>query len=151
MELREFTSLLDRYGSSLEDWPGHEAESARRLLEREPAATAALARQRELETLICDLPAPRFPGLETRIASQPLPARGRSPLDRLLGFLLPGAAGARGLWRPAMAACLPLVMGVVLGNYLSFGIIAEDQITQDWDEELMMLSLVMAEEVGSLP
>lgn len=150
MELGDFTSLLDRYGSSLEDWPEQEAESARRLLERDTAASAARARQRELETLIGDLPTPRFPGLEARIAAQALPPRGLTPLDRLLGFLLPEADG-RALWRPAIAACLPLVMGIVLGNYLSFGIVAEEQISQEWDDELMMLSLVIPDEVVSQP
>ena len=44
-------------------------------------------------------------------------------------------------WRPALAACLPLVFGIVLGNYYSFGISSEVDEFDYWEDELAMIAL----------
>ena len=46
-----------------------------------------------------------------------------------------------------MAACLPLVFGILLGNYFTFGVFGEAGVYLDgdeyeyWEDELTMLSL----------
>jgi len=40
-----------------------------------------------------------------------------------------------------MAACLPLVFGIVLGNFYSFGINSEIDELDYWDDELAFLAL----------
>jgi len=45
------------------------------------------------------------------------------------------------VWCPAIAVSIPLVFGIVLGNYFSFGVGIEDDGFQYWGDELAMLSL----------
>ena len=84
---------------------------------------------------------PNFPGLESRILNQPLPERNRGLFEAAVNWLMPEGSLGNQVWRPAIAACIPLVFGIVLGNYFSFGIGVEDDGFQYWGDELAMLSL----------
>ena len=87
------------------------------------------------------LAVPGFPDLELKVLTQEPPARSESLSDRIVNWLLPERNFRKQLWRPAMAACLPLVFGILLGNYFSFGVFAEADEYEYWEDELTMLSL----------
>ena len=82
-----------------------------------------------------------FSGLEAKILGQSLPPRTPSLLEQLLEWLLPNSGFTLRLWQPVAAACLPLVFGIVLGNFYSFGVTFESDEMEYWEDELTMLSL----------
>ena len=100
-----------------------------------------LNQQWQVEESMAKLEVPSFSGLETRVLNQPLPEQNRSFFEEVMSWLILDEYFGKQFWRPAIAACIPLVFGIVLGNYFSFGIGIEDDGFQYWDDELAMLSL----------
>lgn len=140
MKLHEFVALLETQGSDLQSWPSAQRRAAETLLATDQHAARVLQEQLHVETLIRDLPAPEFSHLSARIARQPLPERKLPLSDRLLNWILPDR-GIAGIWRPVTAACLPLLFGIVVGNYFNFGISTETRSADYWEDELAMISL----------
>ncbi len=140
MDLEEFARRLETLGCEPARWPAPLAGAAEALLRESGPARAALARHRELAARLDRIPAPDFPGLERKVLERPLPPRPLSPGDRLVGWLLPGQAAGAALLRPALAACLSLLLGAAAGGFHSFGVGAEPDGFESWDDELIMLS-----------
>lgn len=140
MTLDDFKHVLDTHGGNRNNWPQGIQDDCARLLSEDAQARALLQSQHRLDATLDALTVPEFPGLEARILHQPLPPRDRSLADRLVEWLLPASASLNELWRPAMAACVPLVFGIVLGNYFSFGVVDETNGFDNWDDELLMIS-----------
>ncbi|MGE0625911.1 MAG: hypothetical protein AB7I04_09385 [Pseudomonadales bacterium] len=108
MKLDTFIDNLDRYGGDLDDWPEALRAAARQLAASSPEAAAAAGRARQLADVLAGLPeraAP--PALAARIAA-------RAATDRSLLSTV-GDWFARALWRPALAASVPLALGFALG------------------------------------
>ena len=98
---------LDRWGSDLHDWPEAAATQAKRLLESSPAAKRLMQKTVALELALTQLGEHRAtPGLDVKILEQLPP---KDDLQRIVDWL----AGA--LWRPALAAAIPLALGFALG------------------------------------
>jgi anti-sigma factor RsiW len=116
MQIEEFTEMLDRCGSDVAAWPAHQRAAMEALLERDSAARHALASARRLTERL-DAYAVPVPDLSARIlAALPAaaPARRRDSLaERLQRWLLPSQPAE--WWRPALAAALPLCLGIVVG------------------------------------
>ncbi|MCG8414581.1 MAG: hypothetical protein MI746_10230 [Pseudomonadales bacterium] len=140
MTLDEFTHILEVYGSDAEQWPDSQREACLHFTKVNTQAKALLASYQQLDAKLNTIAAPSFPGLEQRVLTQSLPAKQSGLLDSIINWLLPEADSWSDLWRPATAACLPLVLGIVVGNFYSFGITVEDDGFQYWDDELLMLS-----------
>lgn len=141
MTLQKFSGILDRRGADAQAWPVVERAACHSLLETSPEARKLLREHQQLAQALDQLQVPALPGLEARVLNQSLPARTRSLLDHLLDWLLPGNLFGPRIWRPAMVACLPLVIGILVGNYFSFGVATENQGFEYWDDELYVLSL----------
>ena len=144
MTLDEFSLVLDTYGNNRDNWPVESLAACQSLLDSSNEARQLLESHNQLAGALDNLPTPEFPGLESRVLNQYLPPRLRSPVDRLMEWLLPEAGSLANLWRPAMAACLPLVFGIVLGNYYSFGINDSNDF-DNWDDELLMIAFTDTE------
>ena len=84
---------------------------------------------------------PEFRGLEQKVLKQALPPQRNSLLAQLLNWIIPKEASNKQLWRPAVAACLPLMFGIVLGNYYSFGIDTVIDEYDYWEGEFAFLAL----------
>jgi len=140
MTLDEFTAQLDTHGSDLQSWPAPQRYQAEALLASSPEASKLWQTQSQTDLLLGDLPLPEFVGLADRVASQVLPDRSLPLSERLLNWLLPNG-GMTELWRLATAACLPLLFGIVMGNYFNFGISPDSQVVDSWEDELAMISL----------
>lgn len=141
MTLEKFGDILDLHGSASSAWPARQRAACEALLADNAAARALLQEHQLLEQALSGIAVPDLPGLESRVLTQPLPARVKSPGERLLDWLLPANLLGPHLWRPALAACLPLVFGILVGNYFSFGVAVESPGFDTWGDELYMLSL----------
>jgi hypothetical protein len=141
MTFDEFTHIVESHGVDPERWPDHLQQPCRDLLASSAEAQQLMTRHRQLAQELDQLLVPDFPGLESRVLTQQLPRRKAALLDRLLAWLLPENPFGTQLWRPLMAACLPLVFGIVVGNYSSIGVFIEDDSFEYWEDELAMLSL----------
>ncbi|HJN95388.1 MAG: hypothetical protein CMQ15_07095 [Gammaproteobacteria bacterium] len=141
MTLEEFSTLVDVHGSNIENWPSALRKDSKTFLESSDRARALISEQRRLEQQLDQITVPEFAGLQARILNQQLPPRNDPLLDKLLDWLIPAGGFTIQLWRPAMVACLPLVFGIVLGNYYSFGVGLQSSEVEYWEDELAMLSL----------
>lgn len=139
--MHHFSDMLDRCGADPGDWPAHERAAGLALLDTNPEAQTLLQEHQRLTLILSQYHVPAMPGLEARVMHQSLPARRRSIFDRALDWVLPANLFGPQIWRPAMAACLPLVFGILVGNYFSFGVTTENQGFEYWDDELYVLSL----------
>lgn len=148
MTLEEFTKIIDLHGTESARWPKSVRTECELFVANNVEARALLNQQWAIEDLMEQIEVPNFPGLESRILNQTLPEREESLFDRLIAWLLPPSMGGQNLWRPAVAACLPLVFGVVLANYFSFGVGIDVDDFQYWDDELVMLSFTDIDEAS---
>ena len=151
MTLEEFTRIIDMHGSESAHWPKRLRAECEAFVANNIEARSLLNQQWSVDELMEQLEVPNFPGLETRVLNQTLPERNRSFLDPIVDWLLPQGGYGQHLWRPAVAACLPLVFGIVLANYFSFGVGIENDGFQYWGDELAMLSLTDFTETSFQP
>lgn len=140
MNNSEFIELLEIHGPDPAHWPEESVDAISQLLAENPEAIQALLQFQEMDSLLMAMPAPEFTGLEERIAGQSLAGQGSELIERIIHWLLP-AGGFSSLWRPAMAACLPLFFGVMVGSYSNFGLSRDTDTELYWEDELAMLSL----------
>lgn len=143
LELTEqrFAQLLASYGAEPERWPAAERAAALAYLDDNARARRLLRETLEFDQWL-QSPAsypPAFPDLETRVLQRVMPAVARSVIDRLLAWLLPSPdLPLYQWWRPAVVACLPLVMGLVVGFQIE---LAPEPYTTTFEEELYLISL----------
>lgn len=141
MTLEEFTRIIDLHGWESTRWPKSLRAECESFVANNIEARTLLNQQLQVDEIMGQLEVPSFPGLETRVLNQPLPEREQSFFEEVMSWLIPQENFGKRVWHPAIAACIPLVFGIVLGNYFSFGIGIEDDGFQYWDDELAMLSL----------
>jgi hypothetical protein len=150
MDLHTFTQLLERYGTTESNWPAQVRDEAAAFVAANPEAQSVKARFRPLDEALDRYEV--HPDNErlraailARIDDRPAAMRRRDPLDVIMRWLFPDVPDLRVLWRPALAASLPLLAGIIIGS--TFTIDALDT-TDSWDEEIQLLAL---EEPESLP
>jgi len=141
MTLEEFTKIVEIYGSDTGAWPTGMRDDCKAFIADSSEARTLIKQQQELDRLMDQLAAPEFPDLEARVLNQTLPDRSGSAIDSLMDWLLPENNFGKMLWRPVMIACLPLVFGILLGNFFSFGVFIIADEYEYWEDELTMLSL----------
>ena len=148
MTLEQFTRIIDLHGAAPANWPTQLRAECEAFAASNGDAQTLLRQQGTVDELMNRLAVPDFPGLESRVLNQALPERNRGFFDSIAEWLLPREGFGQHLWRPAVVACLPLVFGVVLANYFSFGVGVETDGFQYWGDELAMLSLTDYSEVS---
>ena len=153
MTLEEFTRIIDLHGAESARWPKRLRAECEAFVANSIEARSLLNQQWAVDELLEQLEVPEFHGLESHILNQALPERNRSFFDPIVEWLLPQGGYAQNLWRPAVVACLPLVFGIVLANYFSFGVGVgvENDGFQYWGDELAMLSLTNYSEISFQP
>lgn len=139
MTLTSFEQLIAIHGSDLKRWPSEQQLPARELLKESSAAKALLAEHSAVDALLDTITVPSMAAMEKRIMQNLATATRSSLLDRLLDWLLPrGGNVSTWAWRPALLACLPLVCGIYMADFYSFGI---DATENSWQEELYLISM----------
>jgi hypothetical protein len=108
MDLTQLNDLLDQHGPDISAWPDELRRDAESLLEASAEAQDALADAQTLANLLNAMPkAPAPAHLADRIVMRA--GEMEDAWQRLIDWL-----GAR-LWRPVLAAGLPLAAGFALG------------------------------------
>ena len=141
MTIEDFTRFIETYGADPNRWPIDSNKSIRSFLLDNASAKKVLAEYQELEQKMNSYGVPEFRGLEQKVLKQALPPQRNSLLVRLLNWTIPKEASNKRLWRPAIVACLPLMLGFILGNYYSFGIDIEIDEYDYWKDEFTFLAL----------
>jgi hypothetical protein len=145
MSLQRFIELVDAYGSDSRRWPESERDAASLFHEQNEQAQQILSEAERLDNGLDAWMVPAFDGLESRLTNQPLPLRRSGVLERLTRWILPqpGQVVSQ-LWRPALAASLPLMLGLYMGIQLEpdGGLYGADIYTVSSEEdELYLISL----------
>ncbi len=149
MNIERFRQLVESYGTVPERWPADERDEALRLLGRSEDAQRIVNEESGLDDALArsamdiDLST-----LESRIMDEV--DRQSGWVERLVGWLMPDLQHPATLWRPALAAGLPLVFGVFLGTSITF---QGDPLTDTEDDMLILMGLTSIEviETESLP
>lgn len=153
MNQDQFRKLLDTYGASETNWPAESRPGARALLERDEAASRLLREYRAFDDVLdryqIDIDVGELTGRIMAAVPGPLrPGQTRKSLpDRILDWLMPADTSPRNLWRPAVAASLPLLLGVAIGSAINFD---DMDPTDSWQDEIYLLALA-SEESEPLP
>ncbi len=104
---RVLADALDRWGSDLDLWPIIAANEAKTLMASSPEATRLVQEFVALESELAKLREHQAtPGLDVKILAE-LPTR--DGVQRIVDWL------SASLWRPALAAAIPLALGFILG------------------------------------
>jgi len=140
MDLNEFRKLITAYGTVEANWPASTREAARTLIDTNPEAAALVVRHSPLDNALdrYDVPVNEArirAGILARIDNM---APAKNVIDRFTSWLFPDLTDLHGIWRPALAASLPLILGIILGSTVSFG--ATDS-TDTWSDEISMVAL----------
>lgn len=139
MTPERFAQIVETCGSRPERWPAQERMDAEAYSHQNAQAQELCAQYARLETLLDGLSVPAMPGLEQRVLRRAASLTRDSLFDRALDWLLPRSDRLLAwIWRPALVACLPLVCGIYMANFFSFGIAAPEVA---WEEELSLLAL----------
>lgn len=137
--LENFEQLVATYGSDLKRWPEEERLPAQQLLTQSADAKALLKEQQAIDALLDAIPVPSMAAMEKRIVRNLATASRPSLLDRILDWIVPRGSNMPTLaWRPALVACLPLICGIYMADFYSFGI---DTTENSWQEELYLISM----------
>lgn len=123
-----FQHYASSYGAELAHWPEDVVEVAGNALLAHPEWQSMLEEEHHLDKQLdaYQLPAVNLSQLESMILQQT--TENVNLLDQLINWLMP----SRSIWRPALAACLPLLIGVILGTSLEI----EDQYLLSEEIEL---------------
>ena len=139
MTAQRFEQIVTAYGSEAARWPAQEREAALHFLKESPAAQSLVEGYRELDALLDAMPVPALAQMEQRVIRSLREKTRDSFLDKVLDWLIPRQQrGMAWAWRPALVACLPLVCGIYMANFYSFGI---DSVENSWQEELYLISM----------
>ncbi|MFT4677818.1 MAG: hypothetical protein ACJAX5_003411 [Patiriisocius sp.] len=148
MNKREFDDLLASYGTHLSLWPEAKRGAAKSALASHPAWQSQIAEARrldelldkELDELVDDyhIEPSATARLEQQILNKTIYRK--TTLDKLLDWLSP----AQGIWKPALAACLPILVGVSIGLAVDVGeqYSLEDELTltglesESWESQI---------------
>jgi len=139
IDLKRFKVILGAYGANPEKWPVEEKNDAIRFLKMSPEAEIFVDLQHELdqrlnETYVEEINVEKLS--LSILNTLPNPNRiQKSFFENVLDWLFPEETTA--LWKPALAAVLPLVIGITYGAQLSLSN-EEDK----WDQEFYLSSLI---------
>ena len=138
MNVDRLRELLESYGASSDRWPPGERSAAEALIASSAEARTLVENAQTLDDMLnLDLPDLGSERLD-RIRSGILSGIAESKPDwaeALLAWLLPEDFSFSNLWRPVLAAGMPLVAGVLLG--MAF----PSTSSMTADEEISLLGL----------
>lgn len=108
MQAETLRRLLDTYGADPARWPEEQRAAMHTALAAHPELAERRRQAADLDRWLDSYRVARFDLGERILAAVP-----ETRLERLLHWLLPAQPGL--WWRPAMAAAMPLVLGVAIG------------------------------------
>ena len=142
MNIKQLTLIFEVYGSKPEGWPVDKVKEIYDLLETNSDAISLKKEFDEMDQTLNELYLPDVDRLTQQILDRQLPQRNSNLATDLLNWIWPAHRSIWYFWRPISAAALPLLFGIFLGNYFSFGINYESSDSEYWAEELTILALI---------
>lgn len=148
----QFVSILREHGTNLEALPTALLVEAKAYLQNNTQGENFIQKIRseeneidkEIYSLIKQLPSHDFSSLESRVLSQTLPKRvkGLMWVDIITDWFFSSGNKPNGrlLW-PSMAACFSMVLGIVSGSLYSLDDPEEELISQNLVDELYLIGL----------
>ena len=137
MNLETFTKLLDSYGTVEANWPAEVRGEALAFLAENEAARSLLAGYAPLDHAL-DRYTVR-PDIDRMRAALMAKVGRKNLFDRVTAWLMPEPGNLQTFWRPAVAATLPLILGIILGSTVSLD--NADSYTDSWSDEISMVAL----------
>jgi len=139
MTLERLTEIIETCGAQPEFWPAEERVAAELYLAKQADAQRLHSEYLQVESYLNSIPVPPMPGFEQRLLKNLRRITQDTILDRVLEWLLPHSDRILGwVWRPALLACVPIVCGIYLANFYSFGVL---ETPNPLHEELYLLAL----------
>ena len=145
MNLQRFTTLVSAYGTKPQSWPAEERKAAEEFLKQNPDAQNLLEAETFLDQKLdsffsdeMDVSDLRANIIRATINEKPVKKlTGRDGLlDRILDWLVPLQPVQ--LWRPALAATLPLILGGLLGTNIET---SQFEPGDYWEDELEIMAI----------
>ena len=117
MNKTEFENLLSSYGANLSRWPEAQRDAAMSALAIHLDWQTQITEEKRLDDLLdgYTVDSSMLAALERQILNKAIFRR--TVLDKLLDWVSP----AHGLWKPALAACLPILVGLSIGLSVDVG------------------------------
>lgn len=141
MTIEELENIFENCGTNPTRWPANRKAEIERLIALDQQAMKLEQEFRNLEKSLNQLYVPDFSELEQVVLNQNLPPRTDSFFEKFLNWLFPAGNNFKNLWRPAAAACIPLIFGATLGNNFAFGIDISLEENEYWEDQLIILAL----------
>lgn len=150
MNLERFARLVSAYGANSKAWPIEEREDAMRFLQHNALAEKLLKDEQVLDEhldfyLTSELDLERLKSNIVDAAYGRLEEAKTGPLSRLLDWLIP--VSSIDIWRPALAATLPLIIGTLLGMNID----AELDPGDSWEDGLEIMAMADVATTGLDP
>lgn len=141
--------IIDAYGADPGRWPANERDEALKRLQADAAApdvAAAMERAGELDGWLETIPVSEAsPGLRRRVLEASEQPQALDLLARLIQWLFPaGIESHTWIWRPALAAMLPLMVGFLGGVTTATDTATDEWVT--WEEEIYLTRIVSLED-----
>jgi len=126
--LGRLAEVLQAYGANAAHWPQTERAMLLALIAESRQASNMLDQARRLDLLLDQYMVPEADDklLQKVLATIPAP----NLFDQILNWLWPERKSR--IWQPALAICLPLIFGILLGSFWT-----PLEPDYDWDEEGM--------------
>lgn len=137
MNLKTFGRLLETYGTIEGHWPPEVRAEAKQLLSTDAGARALLERYAPLDEALDNYRV--NPDVTSVRAALLARFDKKNIIDRITAWLLPEPGERHAFWRPALAATLPLIIGIILGSTLSLGNTSSS--ATNWSDEISMVAL----------
>lgn len=148
----QFVSILREHGTNLEALPTTLLVEAKAYLQNNTQGESLIQKIRseeneidkEIYSLIKQLPSHDFSSLENRVLNQTLPKKFKSLMwvDIITDwFFSSGNKPNSELLRPSIAACFSMVLGIVSGSLYSLDDPGEEFISQNLVDELYLIAL----------
>lgn len=115
MNIQRLSEILEAYGGDSQRWPEAETAAALELCAKEPEARRMMEDALALDVMLdrYDVPIVSSTALIHKIESEiQLP---RNMIDQFIEWLLPDRGSIPSLVRPALIACLPVMLGIWIG------------------------------------
>lgn len=134
MDHTRLIQIIEAYGAHPERWPEEERFAAEQLLGDDLDANRLLSIHKLVDRALDSYVVVHPLHLKSKIMAN-LP--GRALIDRWLEWLIPDFDEIRSyFWRPVLAACLPLVTGLLLGSSL-----LSVDVVDSWEDEIVLIAL----------
>lgn len=165
MNIQKFRKLIEAYGTNSEAWPSADKVDALIFLDVDPVAKSVVAEFGQLDQILnadvvtesptlkmnilkriessnaksLDLAIANATGFESTSPESTSTDSNTDLITRIWKWLASPSDDTFVIWRPAMAACIPLLAGIYLGAMMGT---STDENLLEWEEDIYVMGLV---------